>query len=172
MHLKTPLKKLTFKLLKKHLQLLNKTVKNKMFPHFLVVFQWTLLVGIMVFNQNFSVGITQGMIKGGFKVVTLFHLWMLFIPAVFCLTFYNVRKKGTIEKIILGLSITAFLFSAVNLYLHFVNNFVFLMKATEVAAWSLYNGVFSLSIYRILTEFLLPQRFDLTKYKEKINVRV
>jgi hypothetical protein len=46
------------------------------------------------------------------------------------------------------------------------------MKATEVAAWSLYNGVFSLSIYRILTEFLLPQRFDLTKYKEKINVRV
>ena len=54
------------------------------------------------------------------------------------------------------------LFSIVNVSLHFVNDFVLLMKATEVIAWSLYNSMFSVSVYKISTVFLLPV---LTRYK-------
>ena len=56
----------------------------------------------------------------------------------------------------IGLSMIAILFSIVNICLHFVNDFVLLMKATELVAWSLYNSMFSVSVYKILVVFLLP----------------
>lgn len=133
-----------------------KAVENKMFPHFLVTFQWTLLVISLAFNLNFSVAVTGAVANGGLKVIMFFHLWMLFFPVVLCLIFCRIRKKGTAERCFIGLSMIAILFSIVNVFLHFVNDFALLMKATEVVAWSLYNSMFSVSIYKILEVFLLP----------------
>lgn len=135
---------------------LRKAVENEMFPHFLVTFQWTLLVISLAFNLNFSVTVTGAVANGGLKVIMLFHLWMLFFPVVSCLIFYRIRKKGIAERCIIDLSMIAILFSIVNVCLHFVNDFVLLMKVTEVVAWSLYNSMFSVSIYKILVVFLLP----------------
>lgn len=135
---------------------LRKAVENKMFPHFLATFQWTLLVISLAFNLNFSVTVTGAVANGGLKVIMLFHLWMLFSPVVLCLTFYRIRKEGMVERCIIGLSMITILFSIVNTSLHFVNDLALLMKATEVIAWSLYNSMFSVSMYKISIGFLLP----------------
>jgi len=135
---------------------LRKVVENEAFPHFLVMFQWTLSVASLAFNLNFSVIVTGAVANGALKVIMFFHLWMLFFPIVSCLTFYRIRKKGITERCIVGLSLITVLFSIVNIFLHFVNDFALLMKATEVVAWSLYNSMFSVSIYKILEVFLLP----------------
>jgi len=141
---------------------LRRAVENKMFPHFLATFQWTSLVISLAFNLNISVAVTGAIANGGLKVIMLFHIWMLFFAAVLCLIFYRIRKEGIAERCIIGISMITILFSIVNVSLHFVNDFVLLMKATEVIAWSLYNSMFSVSVYKISTVFLLPV---LTRYK-------
>jgi hypothetical protein len=135
---------------------IRKAVKNKMFPHFLSAFQWTLLVLSLAFDLNFSVAVTGAVASGGLKVIMLFHLWMLLLPAALCLVFYRIRKEGKAERYIIGLSMITVFFSIVNISLHFVNDLALLMKATEVIAWSLYNCMFSMSVYKISTTFLLP----------------
>ena len=149
---------------------LHKAVKNKMLPHFLTMFQWTSLVISLAFNLNFSVAVTGAVADGGLKVIMLFHLLMLFFPAVLCLIFYRIRKEGIAERCIVGLSMITVLFSIVNISLHFVNDFVLLIKATEVISWSLYNSMFSLSMYKISMVFLLPVLRRLMKI-EKETVR-
>jgi hypothetical protein len=149
---------------------LRKAVENKMFPHFLSVIQWTLLVISLAFNLNYSVAVTGAVANGGLKVIMLFHLWMLLIPVVLCLLFYRIRKEGIAEKCVVGLSMIAVLFSIVNIGLHFVNDLVSLMNATEVVVWSLYNGMFAATMYKISIVFLLPiveriERID----EERIN---
>jgi len=147
---------------------LRKAVENKMFPHFLAASQWTSLITSLTFNLNFSVAVTGAVANGGLKIIMLFHIWMLFSAAVLCLIFYRIRKEGIAERCIIGLSMITILFSIVNVSLRFVNDFVLLMKITEVVAWSLYNGMFSVSIYKISIVFLLPvlRRFVRTREKE------
>lgn len=147
---------------------IRKAVENKMFPHFLYTFQWTLLVISLAFNLNFSVAVTGAVANGGLKVIMLFHLWMLFFPAVFCLIFYRIRKEGIAERCIIGLSMITILFSIVNISLHFVDDLVLLMKAAEVVAWSLYNSVFSVSVYKISIVFLLPVLRRFVKIEKEI----
>lgn len=144
-----------------------KAVENKMFPHFLSTLQWTLLVISLAFNLNFSVAVTGAVAKGGLKVIMLFHLWILLLPVVLCLIFYRIRKEGMAERYIIDLSIITILFSIVNISLHFVNDLILLMKATEVIAWSLYNCMFSISIYKISIMFLLPIRRGSVKIEEE-----
>lgn len=124
-------------------------IKSEMLPHFLAVFQWTLLVISLAFDLNISVAVTGAVANGGFKVIMLFHLWMLLFPVVLCLMFYRIRKEGIAERFIVGMSMITLSFSIMNVSLHFVNDSVLLMKTTEVVAWSLYNIMFSVSIYRI-----------------------
>lgn len=135
---------------------LRRVVKSKMFPHFLAMLQWTLLVISIVFNLHFSVAVTGAVANSGLKVIMLFHLWVLLFPVVLCLMFIRIRKEGIVERGIAGLSMITILFSVLNISLHFVDDFVLLMKATEVVAWSLYNGVFSMSVYKVSTGFLQP----------------
>ena len=149
-------KRLAFKIVEESLRLLHKAVESKMFPHFLVMFQWTLLVISIAFNMNFSVAVTGAVANDGLKVIMLFHLWMPFFTIVLCPMFYRIRKEGIAERCIIGLSIITLLFSIVNISLHFVDNLILFMKATEVVAWSLYNSMFSISMYKILVVFLLP----------------
>jgi len=147
---------------------LRKAVENKMFPHFLATSQWISLVTSLAFDVNFSVAVTGAVANGGLKIVMLFHIWMLFSAVVLCLIFYRMRKEGIAERSIIVLSVLTVLFSIVNVSLHFVNNFVLLMKTTEVVAWSLYNSTFSVSVYKISIVFLLPvlRRFVQTQQKE------
>lgn len=142
---------------------LRKVVESKMFPHFLATFQWASLVVSLAFNLNISVAVTGALANGGLKVIMLFHIWMLLFAAVLCLIFYRIRKEGIAERCIIGISMITVLFSTVNISLHFVNDFVLLMKATEVIAWGLYNSIFSVSVYKISTVFLLPV---LIRYKK------
>lgn len=135
---------------------LRRVIENKMLPHFLVTFQWALLVISLASNLNFSVVVTGAVANGGLKVIMLFHLCLLFFPVVLCPIFYRIRKGGIAERYIIGLSMISILFSTVNVSLHFVNNLAFLMKITEVVAWSLYNAMFSVSMYKISIVFLLP----------------
>jgi hypothetical protein len=134
---------------------LRKAVENKMFPHFLATFQWTSLVISLAFNLNTSVAVTGAIANGGLKVIMLFHIWMLLFAVVLCLIFYRIRKEGIAERSIIGISMITILFSTVNISLHFVNDFVLLMKVTEVVTWCLYNSMFSVSIYKISTVLLL-----------------
>jgi hypothetical protein len=145
---------------------IRKAVENNTFPHFLSAFQWILLVISLALNLNFSVSVTGAEAIGGFKVLTLFHLWMLFFPAVLCLIFYRTRREGKAERYIIGLSMITILFSVVNISLHLVNDLVLLMKATEVIAWSLYNCMFSISMYKISIMFLLPNLRRFAKNEE------
>jgi hypothetical protein len=135
---------------------LRKAVENKMFPHLLSASQWISLVTSLVFDLNFSVAVTGAVANGGLKIIMLFHIWMLFSAAVLCLIFYRIRKVGIAVRCIIALSVITVLFSIVNVSLHFVNDFALLMKTTEVVAWSLYNGTFSMSVYKIAIVFLLP----------------
>lgn len=135
---------------------LRKAVENKTFPHFLATFLWALLVITLAFNPNATIAVTGAVANGGLKVIMLFHLLLLFFPAVLCLISYRVRKEGIAEKSIIALSILTILFSITNISLHYVNDLVLLMKATEVVAWSLYNIVFAVSIYKISLVVLLP----------------
>jgi hypothetical protein len=146
---------------------LRKAVENEMFPHFLAASQWISLVTSLALNMNFSVAVTGAVANGGLKIIMLFHIWMLFSAVVLCLIFYRLRK-GIAERCIIGLSMITILFSVVNVPLHFVNDFVLLMKTTEVVAWSVYNTMFSVSIYKISIVFLLPvlRRFVYTQEKE------
>ena len=146
---------------------LRKIVGNKMSPHFLGVFQWASLVLSLAFNLNISVAVTGAMADGGLKVIMLFHIWMFFFSAVLGLIFHRIRKEGVAERSIVGLSVMTVLFSIVNISLHFVNDFVVLMKITEVVTWSLYNIVFSASVYKILTVFLLPNPVQSMKIEKE-----
>lgn len=148
---------------------LRKAVENKMFPHFLATFQWASLVVSLAFNLNILVAVTGAIANGGLKVIMLFHIWMLLFAAVLCLIFYRIRKEGIAERSIISISIITVLFSTVNIFLHFVNDFVLLMKATEVIAWSLYNIMFSVSVYKISTVFLLPVLMRLKIERETLH---
>lgn len=133
-----------------------RAVENRMFPHVLSAFQWILLVSCLVFSLNFSVAVTGAVANGGLKVITFFHLWMLFFPAVLGPAFYRIRKMGKIERYIMSLSVITASFTIANLSLHLVDGFALLMKTVEVIAWSLYNCMFPLSMYKISITFLLP----------------
>jgi hypothetical protein len=135
---------------------LRKVVERKIVPHLLATFQWALLITGLAFNANFAVVVTGSMANGGMKVIMLFNLLMFFLPVALCLMFFTVRKEGIVERCIISLSVMTILFSIANISLHFINDFVLLMKATEVIAWGLYNGTFSVSVYRISVVFLLP----------------
>lgn len=135
---------------------LRKAVENKMFPHLLAAFQWIFLVISLAFNLNYSVAVTGAVANNGLKAIMLFHLWMLFFPVILCLLFYRIRNEGIADKSTFGLSIITILFSLVNVFLYFVNDLALLMKATEVVAWSLYNCMFSVSMYKISIVFLFP----------------
>jgi hypothetical protein len=149
---------------------LRKAVKNKMFPHLLAAFQWIFLVTSLAFNLNYSVAVTGAVANNGLKAIMLFHVWMLFFPVVLCLLFYRIRDDGIADKCAFGLSIITILFSLVNVFLYFVNELVILMKAAEVVAWSLYNCVFSVSMYKISIVFLLPIiRRAVRTQKEKLQ---
>lgn len=164
---KSSLKRTVFKKVEKFLRQLSRVVKNKMFPHLLAVFQWTLLVMSIAFNINFAVVVTGAVANDALKVIMLFHLLIPFFSIALCLTLYRIRKEGTAERWIFGLSMITLLFSIVNISLHFVDNFVLFMKATEVAAWSLYNSIFSISMYKISVVFLLPLLGRITKIEKK-----
>jgi len=118
--------------------------------------------------MNFVVFVTGAVANGGLKVIMLFHIWVLFFPVVLCPLFYRIRKEGIAERCIIGLSMITLLFSMANISLHFVDNLVLLMKATEVVAWSLYNGMFSISIYKISIRSLPPVLGRLVKFEKEI----
>jgi hypothetical protein len=149
---------------------LRRAVESKMLPHLLAVFQWIFLVISLAFNLNYSVAVTGAVANTGLKVIMLFHVWMLCFPVVLCLLFYRVRKEGIVDKCTFDLSIMTFLFSLVNVFLYLVNDLALLMKATEVVAWSLYNCIFSVSLYKISIVFLLPiLRRAVRTQKEKLQ---
>lgn len=135
---------------------IRKAVENRMFPHILSAFQWILIVICLAFSLNFSVAVTGAVANDGLKVITLFHLWMLFFPAVLCLLFYRIRKEGRTERYVIAVSMITTLLSIANVSLHLVNGFALLMKTIEVIAWSLYNCTFSISMYKISIMLLLP----------------
>lgn len=135
---------------------IRRAFENKMFPHFLSAFLWLLLVAGLAFNLNFLVTVTTAAANGGLKGVTHFNLWLLLFPAVLWPVFYKARKDGLAEKLIAGLSLLAFFFSCVSFGLRFVNDYVLLMKSTEVVAWTLFNSIFALSAYRVSTGLLWP----------------
>lgn len=135
-----------------------------MLPHLLVASNSISLVLIIALNLNFVVVVTGAVANGGAKVLTIFHLWMPFFSAGLCPMFYRTRREGVAEKGIIIISIVTLLFSSANIYLHFLDDLVLFMKATEVVAWGLYNGIFSISVYRILVSVVLPL---LSKKKQK-----
>jgi hypothetical protein len=135
---------------------IRKAVENRMLPHFLSAFQWILLIISVVFNLNFLTVVTGAVASDGLKVIMVFHLWMLIFPVVLCLAFYRIRKAGKIERYVMILSVTTALFSIANISLYLVDGFALLMKTVEVIAWSLYNCMFSISMYQISITFLLP----------------
>ncbi|MGD8507219.1 MAG: hypothetical protein PVF15_11240 [Candidatus Bathyarchaeota archaeon] len=146
---------------------LHEVFQSKMLPHLLATFQWALLVICIAFNVNFSVSVTGAIANGGLKAVMFLHLLMLLSPVVLCVIFYRIRKGGTAERYIFNLSMITILFSIANIVLHFVNNLVLPMKATEVIAWILFNSVFSVSIYKISVVFLLPVLRESTQVREE-----
>jgi len=135
---------------------LRKAVENKMFPHLLAAFQWIFLVISLAFNLNYSVAITGAVANSGLKAIMLFHVLMLLFPAVLCLLFYRIRKEEIADKYAFSLSTITISFSLANVILYFVNDLALVMKATEVVAWSLYNFIFSVSMYKISIVFLFP----------------
>lgn len=135
---------------------IRKAVENRMFPHILSIFQWILLVICLAFGLNFSVAVTGAVANDGLKVVTLFHLWMLFFPTVLCLLFVRMRKEERTNRHLIGVSMITTLFSIASVSLHLVDGFALLMKTIEVIAWSLYNWMFSASMYKVSVTFLLP----------------
>ncbi len=151
-----PSKALTFNKVEDPLRRLHKVIKGEVFPHFAVMFQWALLVMIITLNLNFSIAVTGAVVNDGLKIVLVHHLWMLFAPSVLSIMFYRIRKVGMSEKGIVFLAIAILLLSTVNIYLHFVDESASLMKFTEVIAWALYNGMFSVSVYTVSTKVLLP----------------
>lgn len=151
-----PSKALIFDKVEDSLRRLHEVIKGRVFLHCAVMFQWTLLVMIITLNLNFSVAVTGAVANDGLKTVLVFHLWMLFVPGVLSIMFYRIRKSGMPEKCIVFLSIANLLLSIVNIYLHFVDDSLSLMKSTEVIAWTLYNGIFSVSVYTVSTRILLP----------------
>ena len=139
----------------------------KMFPHFLATLMWGLVIVSLAADVNFSIAVTGAVAGGGYKVILLFHIWMFLMPAICCLMFFTIRKEGIAERCIFSVSITALLFSTASLSLHFVNDFVLVMKATEVTAWSLCNILFSASIYRIYIACLSPALKKSTRIARK-----
>lgn len=138
-----------------HVREFGKALGNKTFSYFFVAFQWLLIVVILVFNVHFSVAVASGLANGALKVIMFFHVLMLFFPTVSCLLFLRLRREGILERCILALSMATIFFSIVNISLHFVNNLVLLMKTSEVIAWSLYSIIFSLSVYKISSVYLV-----------------
>jgi hypothetical protein len=136
-------------------QLRNALKSNKL-PHILATFQWAILILGLAFNLHLTVFVTGAVANGGLKVIMLFSVWMLFFSGMLCALFYRIRKEGAEEKSIIALSIFTALFSGANISLHFANDLILIMKATEVIAWTLYNGMFFVSMYKISSAFLLP----------------
>jgi len=117
--------------------------------------------------------VTGAVANGGLKVIMLFSVWMLFFSSILCSLFYRIRKEGVAEKSIVALSILTILFSGANISLHFANDLILIMKATEVIAWTFYNGIFFVSMYKISRDFLFSalRRDGETKQGEHQNQR-
>jgi hypothetical protein len=131
-----------------------KTLENRAYPHVVMFFQWVFLTMLIGSNFNFSVFVTGAVTQGGFKVIVIYHLMVPLLSILLLPIFYKARKEGIAEKCITCLSVITSAIGLSSVYLYFVDDFVFLMKGTELAAWCLYNVMFSISMYTILTTLL------------------
>lgn len=135
-----------------------KALENKTFPHIVMFFQWCSLVLLVAFNLNFAVLVTGAVAQGGFKVIMVYNILVPFFSILLFPIFYRIRKAGAAAKFIAILSVVASVIGFSGICLNFVDDFVFLMKSTEFAAWSLYNIMFSLSMYEVLATLLMSIR--------------
>jgi len=130
-----------------------------------MLFQWVFLTTLIGSNSNFSVFVTGAVTQGGFKVIMIHHLAVPFLSILLALIFYKSRKEGTAEKCIACLSVITSAIGLSSIYLYFVDEFVLLMKGTELVAWCLYNVMFSISMYTILTALLMSIEQRLVRSK-------
>jgi hypothetical protein len=142
-----------------------RALENKMLPHIVMFFQWSSLVLLIGFNLNFAVFVTGAVTQGSFKVIMVYNILVPFFSILLLPIFYRIRKKGTVEKFIASLSVVASVIGFSSICLNFVDDFVILMKSTELAAWSLYNIMLSLSMYKVLATLLM----SIERWFERFN---
>lgn len=130
--------------------------EHKIFPHFLAMLQWTLLLVLMVFNLDFPVIATGATVQGGFKVIVFSHVLISIFSIIILVSFYVKRNKGTAEKCILVLSALTSVVSFTNILLRLVTGLFVLMTSVQILSWSLVSVTFSGSVYAILGDVLNP----------------
>lgn len=137
-------------------QTINAVFGSWMFPHFFVVFQWALLLAGILSFLNFAIITPGSRADGSLKIVMLSHLWVVLFSIILSLLFYKNRHRGIAEKAIFGVSTFVALFSAFNLGLYFVDDFLLLMRISEIVTWILYLVIFGISIYKIMVALFNP----------------
>jgi hypothetical protein len=146
---------------------LRNTLKISTLSHILAAFQWVILVLSLAVDLNLAVFVTGAVANGGLKVIMLFNVWVLLFSSILFSLFFRIRKEGIVEKINASLSFLTILFSAANISLHFANDLILMMKATEVIAWTFYNSVFFVSVYKISNVLLFPALREDTEMKQE-----
>jgi len=139
-------------------------VTSKTFPHVLAVFQLAVLMfGVMPFANSPLIAGGRG--DHALKVIMPFHLWVLIFSVTLFALFYRLRREAIEEKIVIVISFGAAVFSLFNLALHFVDNLLLWMWATENVATALYLTIPIIGFYKISNVFLLPhiKRFRKSK---------
>lgn len=130
-------------------------VTSKTFPHVFAVFQLAALIfSVMPFaNSPLIVG---GRGDHALKVIMPFHLWVLVFSVTLFALFYRLRREAIEEKSAIAVSFGAAMFSSFNLALHFVDNLLLWMWATEIIATAFYFTIPVIGLYKISNVFLLP----------------
>jgi len=141
--------------------------EHKMFPHFLTMLQWALLLVLMAFDLDFPITATGATVQGGFKIIVFSHVLISVFSIIILVSFSVKGNKGMTEKCILVLSALTSAVSLTNILLHLVNGLVILMIVAQIITWSLFSVTFSVSVYKVLVETLtpVPKRFDALEQK-------
>lgn len=131
-----------------------KAFEDKLLPHYLATLLWFLLVIVASLNPNLPLIVPGTVAWGGLKMVMLFSVLLLVIPVVLCVALQRIRPKGIAERYVIVISVATAIFAFINVSLHFVDEYILLMKTTEVIAWGLYNTIIPVSVYKVSIAFL------------------
>lgn len=143
--------------------------EHKMFPNFLAMLQYTLLLVLMVFNLDFPITVTGATVQSGFKVIMFSHILIFVFSIVTLVSFYAKRNKRTAEKGILVLSALTGSVSFANILLRMVNGLFILMVVAQILSWTLFSVTFSVNVYKALGEALNPEPKRLDAFEHRAS---
>jgi len=132
--------------------------------------QWIIYVMVVLPCTESVVVAIGGSDYGTSKLVRPFHFWILFFSVIIAILFYKLEERK--ERFMKTLSTLTVSFSAMDLGLHFVDDFSLLMDFTRIVTDGLFFALFLIcmlkftikAVYYFISYYRSPKNMMKSQY--------